>query len=290
MSFIAISWVNNLLVGNAPAKAILLFFATHNFPKPGFYFKLETIVKKTEYSIATVKRSIRLLEDKKLIMKEERYDDTGRQLTNCYYLNIPDDYISKMMGEEVINTSKNAHVEITVNPQGGSHRTPRGITVNPPPSKKRSNSKLKSSSYKVVHESNSNIKTNSNINNNLKNICATDVAQDRFEEFWSIYRKKKNKSRANQVWLKKKCNEHADEIIDKVKLQNQFERQWQQEQYIPMPDKYLTRELWNDDIDDNRITTQPNKSKTHSMGYLPDSYFSKTYNSQGDLDGGDFDV
>jgi hypothetical protein len=93
---------------------------------------------------------------------------------------------------------------------------------------------------------------NNNINNiNIikdKNYCASDDALKSFEEFWSIYPRKKDKKRAFETWLKCGCHEKAKIIIDKVSAQILNEAQWKNAQYIPHATTYLRNARWEDEI------------------------------------------
>lgn len=80
MSNIATSWAYRCHVGNAPAKAVLVYLAdrasddgTAAFPK------IDTIVRVTEYSESSVRKSLRLLQRRGFIRKgDQRYARIGR--------------------------------------------------------------------------------------------------------------------------------------------------------------------------------------------------------------------
>jgi Helix-turn-helix domain len=100
MSAIAIKWVSEQHIGNNHAKHLLLFLATHNFHTPGVFFKIDTIAKQLELSVRAVQRAFNILENLKLILREYRFNkETKRQITNGYYLNIPQEYVDKFFGE-----------------------------------------------------------------------------------------------------------------------------------------------------------------------------------------------
>jgi hypothetical protein len=82
-----------------------------------------------------------------------------------------------------------------------------------------------------------------------KDPCASDSdARERFDDFWKIYPRKKDKKRAHDIWIKRKLDGIADIIIEKVKKQIEFESQWKNRQYIPHPSRYLSDKLWEDEI------------------------------------------
>jgi predicted transcriptional regulator len=70
---------------------------------------------------------------------------------------------------------------------------------------------------------------------------------EQFETFWSIYPLKKNKLRAQALWNDAGLNNKANEIMDKLKQQIQFDSHWI-DGYIPSACNYLGQELWNDAI------------------------------------------
>ena len=81
-----------------------------------------------------------------------------------------------------------------------------------------------------------------------KSICATDVAQDRFQDFWFIYPRKKDKKRAHNIWRREKLDNKADMIIEDVKHRLQNDSSWKDETYIPHPSTYLSFERWTDEV------------------------------------------
>ncbi len=105
---------------------------------------------------------------------------------------------------------------------------------------------------------------------NTKTICAPDEAQvlepDRFQEFYELYPKKKNPSRARRIWDKKKLNAKASEIISDLRYRVMHCKQWmvKNNQYIPHPDKYLTDERWLDDRGEEEIQRKENDKSSNS--------------------------
>lgn len=113
MSAIALMWVATIKTGNQTAKQLLQFYASHNFGKPGFEFKIDALVAQLETSKSSIQRAHKLLIDKNLIIKETSFCKNGRQKNNIIYLNIPTEFVDKFMG-------------------GGCHTdTPRGVTLTP---------------------------------------------------------------------------------------------------------------------------------------------------------------
>jgi hypothetical protein len=94
-------------------------------------------------------------------------------------------------------------------------------------------------------------KININKQNTEKLLSASDDARDArdgFDDFWIAYPIKKNKIRAERKWIKEKCYLIKDKIIQDVRERTIKEQQWQDKQFIPHPDRYLSEHLWNDEI------------------------------------------
>lgn len=86
-----------------------------------------------------------------------------------------------------------------------------------------------------------------------KSFCASDNAQvtdaqSHFDQFWSIYPKKKDKKRSLKIWIRDGLDSKLELILINLKNQVQFECQWKEKQYIPDPSTYLNGERWNDEI------------------------------------------
>lgn len=95
MSIVTMNWVDSIQVGNATAKALLRFLCTHNFLKPGFFFKNSTYMRALEISEKTLQRAFNHLETKGFITIERRFDEDGRQISNGIYLNVPDKFVQE---------------------------------------------------------------------------------------------------------------------------------------------------------------------------------------------------
>lgn len=92
-----------------------------------------------------------------------------------------------------------------------------------------------------------------------------EIYIQRFDKFWEIYPKKKDKAKARQKWLKLKPNDELfNKIITAVKEQAQSD-QWQKDdgQYIPYPSTWLNGERWNDEIKKAVHITPPPKEEEY---------------------------
>lgn len=222
MSAIALKWVASIKVGNQTAKQLLQFYACHNFGKPGFEFKNKTLADQLEVSERAIQLAHKLLLEKNLIIKETRFDEHGRQLSNHMYLNIPDEFVDNFFGEGERSSSLGVNVV-----QGEGER---------------------SSSPSIYN----------NNNNNKNNIsCAIKrIAQSRFNEFWSLYPRKKDKKRSKKIWEKKNYDEIASLILKDIENRKLNEQQWKNILFIPHPSTYLNNELWQDDIDSQSLSNE----------------------------------
>lgn len=104
--------------------------------------------------------------------------------------------------------------------------------------------------------------------NKDKNICATEnIAQNRFDEFWVLYPRKKDKKRSKAIWDKAKLDIKADQIIKDVKARILNDRAWINPEYIPHPSTYLKFELWSDEITLKTVPTSNKNSIVKSLDY-----------------------
>lgn len=94
-----------------------------------------------------------------------------------------------------------------------------------------------------------------------KQYCASnDDAIDRFDQFWNIYPKKKDKLRAKRLWSKLKLDDKADMIIADVAHRTVIDAQWQNAQFIPHASTYLNGQRWEDEI--SKEIRKPFKQET----------------------------
>jgi hypothetical protein len=125
MSVPTLVWIDSIQVGNSTAKALLRYLATHNFHKPGFFFKNSTYAKALEVSERSIQRSFDLLENKKFITVERRFDESGRQISNGIYFNIPDEFLNNY--ERTIESGGEGDKPIVTQGEGDS-MSPLGVT------------------------------------------------------------------------------------------------------------------------------------------------------------------
>lgn len=72
----------------------------------------------------------------------------------------------------------------------------------------------------------------------------------RFPEFWAIWPRKRDKQKARQVWISKRLDEKADEILHDVRERQRRDWQWLKNsgEFIPHPTTYLRNARWEDEF------------------------------------------
>ena len=104
-------------------------------------------------------------------------------------------------------------------------------------------------SYKEnINKENINIKKE-----NKKLICATDVARPPtdeifFDQFWSMYPRKRDKARARDIWIAKGYDKIAHQIMGDIRNRLMNDHSWSEVEFIPYPSKYLKYERWTDEV------------------------------------------
>lgn len=134
MSTPQILWVDSIKVGNSTAKALLRFLASHNFQKPGIFFKNESYMNALEISERTLQRAFDHLEKNKFITRNQRFDKNGRQIENVIYLNIPkefhDDYEKRLNNPINVGGGRQSDGARGVNLTGGGRQSDHPLIIN----------------------------------------------------------------------------------------------------------------------------------------------------------------
>lgn len=124
MSIIATKWVYSLQNVDGIETAVLAFLASHNFGHDQSFFRIKTISAAIKFSYDAIKRAFSSLAQKKLIIKEPRYNENGAKISNLYILNIPSGYIQRNC-EDYLSTTPRAD---SPDPQG-QQPPPPGLTA-----------------------------------------------------------------------------------------------------------------------------------------------------------------
>jgi hypothetical protein len=93
--------------------------------------------------------------------------------------------------------------------------------------------------------------------NDLNNKNKRDI--DRFEDFWNVYPKKRNKAGSRDKWKLKNLDSLADQLIADVLLRVTDDKRWV-DGFIPDPLTYINQERWNDEVE--KIVEQPQPKGT----------------------------
>ena len=107
----------------------------------------------------------------------------------------------------------------------------------------------------------------------------------RFEEFWAAYPVKRGKRPAQRTWQSKKLDRIADQILDDVQQRQMHDGQWLRG-YIPHGSTYLSREVWQDEIERAAPAT-PDEQRRQQMQQI---FGTGTPQSRRTIDMGDADV
>lgn len=184
-------------------------------------WRINKIQLKKHFNIgdARLKNTLAFLHKSKLIDYVRNRDAQGQLLDCAIHVLCGDKFVNIQQDEECASTgSKTTRME--------TH-----TYGNPTPYKRNINTK----------------------ENNIKNInCASDDApdpkQNRFEEFWKLYPRKKDKARTMKIWEKKKYDAIADKLLEDVQKRINSDVQWENPEFIPYPSTYLHNERWEDDV------------------------------------------
>lgn len=112
-----------------------------------------------------------------------------------------------------------------------------------------------------VHIKEINNKENINKKTISKRYYANELAhdtptEDLFEQFWNEYPRKKDKSRARDIWRRKRYDEIATLILADIANRLSNDAQWQDDKFIPHPSTYLRNERWHDDVTQDKPKLQ----------------------------------
>jgi hypothetical protein len=89
-----------------------------------------------------------------------------------------------------------------------------------------------------------------------------------FDKFWEVYPRHENRKKAYDIWIRKKLDSIAEQIIADVINRKEKHAHWQDKQYIPMPTTYLNGERWNDEIQDKSDRNTQTTTKINYEGVI----------------------
>jgi hypothetical protein len=97
---------------------------------------------------------------------------------------------------------------------------------------------------------------------------SNDAAMTGFEKFWQAYPYKKNRGRAEKMWVRKKLNDKLPEILIAIEWQRRS-MEWIKDngQYVPTPSSYLNSKGW---LDEPRKNAVKKDKVSEPPAWLPD--------------------
>jgi hypothetical protein len=113
--------------------------------------------------------------------------------------------------------------------------------------------------------------TDSNSASNDAHVCLDNG----FNDFWNLYKVKKNKVRAKKIWERKKLHEIHEMILNNVAKRNELDSQWQAEQFIPHPSTYLHNELWTDSFTEITFNSNCPANKGDALSRVVNKYMNQ---------------
>ncbi len=100
----------------------------------------------------------------------------------------------------------------------------------------------------------------------------------RFQEFWNLYPIKNGRKACEQKWIKRKLDDIADKIMEKLVIQVQEDDKWRRG-FAPNPLTYINQDRWEDDI---AQPTNKSVSKSDSFNkYINSQSKGETYDQHG---------
>jgi len=214
---VAMDWIESIWNTKLPQQSKLLACYLRRFmnsQKDMAYPSYARIIDETGLSRATVAKYLEVLESEGWLVR-----DSGRKGKNTvYYAAFPKQI--EQAAKEIESSLAGKLVENTSSPA------------------KPSSLGAKLSSSPAKHE------LNNKPNNELDNI----IIYAHFDDFYSIYPKKKDKAKAQKIWDKLKIEQDSD-IYHMIIYHVSNAYLNTEHQYIPYPTTYLNGRRWEDEID-----------------------------------------
>lgn len=243
----------------ANAKLVLIALINHLPIKDGkvqqtfCWPSLDELCDLSSSGRTTVIESLKYLAELNLIRIERRCGHGGRK-SNIYHVNLILNYeefnknqmdmIYSQSTESERSESESSNPEssesVDQSPESGLSQSPKsGLTLN---------------------EEVPNIEIPNEVPKSMSLAAPVTRSRDpcRFEEFWMAYPRDEQKKTARNVWLRKKLDRIAGEIIADVEKRKALHAQWQ-DGIIPHASRYLREERWKDKITERATSPPANK-------------------------------
>jgi hypothetical protein len=165
----------------------------------------------------TVRKYIRLFEEKKIISAEKKRDPDSKKYLNTIYTLLD-------------KTEWLSHTQPVSMDEPYSNIAPSHTQFDP-----KSHTQPVSSKETNINKTNIKETNNKSLPTNSS-----------FSKFWSLYPKKELKKKSEELWESKKLDSKLSEILSFIEKANLTDR-WKKG-YIKAPPVFLRNECWNDDI------------------------------------------
>jgi len=81
------------------------------------------------------------------------------------------------------------------------------------------------------------------------------IVRNEFARFWDQYPKKRNRKKCQDIWIRKKLDSKIDLLISDIRNRLINDDRWKNG-FIVDPERYLTNERWNDEIEKSKPKTE----------------------------------
>lgn len=226
MSFEAVNWAWSQKGLTPHEKLTLLALANRHNPDTGCFPSLDRIAADVNCSRATIKRSIKVLGDMGLVRVEASVRGNGSQSSNRYHLAFEGD---------VVGVQAELGEGFTVNPLGGSERTPH---------KQVNNKQVRSKKDNLA-------------------ISADDAL---FDEAWSAYPRKIGKGAARYAYAKA-AKKISPEALNAAVVAYSMSAEGRDKKFLPHFSTWLNQERWTDEPEERHFSSMKTSDQMrHILG------------------------
>lgn len=226
MSIKATEWAYQQDIDGAAAKFVLVALGDFADEAGTCFPGQDLLARRTGQSVESVRRHLRWLEEQGYLQRVRRFDGRGYRTSDRFVLNLDhsptgqSDRRSKR--PEVNMTAGQSDPSLPVNltvPTGQSE----GVTVREPSENRK------------------------NVRNGAKPKRKAPADAPRFDEFWDIYPRKRDKGKARPAWNKAVKKADPDTIIAAAKRYAATVDRSEGGRFIKYPASWLNAEAWDDE-------------------------------------------
>lgn len=247
--------VNAQQFGLSPIQKVMLYtLAGHIGKNKKWTIRQSDIARECEITPRCFQINLKVLIDKKIIIREKIINKKGKQ--NTYSMNRELLDYTNHDSHSQDDTMRTA-VRVDTPPMRTAVRKDTRTTVRIVPPVDTSEALMPCGLAPIPISPKETYKTNLKINKTKD----TSDSPSRFDEFWKEYPCKEAKKKAKAIWLRNKLDLKADMIIADVVKRKACHKKWL-EGYVPHPTTYLNGERWTDEI------TEVNHAEGRPTGQL----------------------